>query len=65
MRIAIRFLLSLICAGVILLAGACQSGDQNSNTTATSSATPPGDQPANAANNSSPQPANSNQPSRH
>src|SRR6266567_2672440 len=43
MRISIRFLSLSLVPGLMLLA-ACQTANQNTNTTATTSATPPGEQ---------------------
>src|SRR2546425_5454961 len=44
MRVSIRFLPSSILSAAILVCAACQSTNQNANTTATTSATPPGAQ---------------------
>jgi len=44
MRISIRFLPLSILSAAILVCAACQSSNQNANTTATTSATPPGAQ---------------------
>ncbi len=44
MRISIRFLPLSILSALILVGAACQSTNQNANTTATTSATPPGAQ---------------------
>lgn len=44
MRISIRFLSLSILFGLILIGTACQSTNQNANTTATTAATPPGEQ---------------------
>ena len=44
MRISIRFLPLTILFALILIGGACQSMNQNGNTTATASATPPAEQ---------------------
>jgi hypothetical protein len=44
MRMSIRLASLSLLTGVMLFAAACQSFDQNANTTATSTATPPGEQ---------------------
>src|SRR5438046_8120516 len=44
MRMSIRFVSLSVLAGLIGFSLACQSVDQNANTTATSTATPPGEQ---------------------
>src|SRR2546423_13285659 len=44
MKMSIRFASLSVLAGLIGFSVACQSVDQNANTTATSSATPPGEQ---------------------
>jgi hypothetical protein len=44
MLISLRLLLSLSLAGFALISVACQPPDQNTNTTATTAATPPGEQ---------------------
>src|SRR5256885_15062660 len=44
MRISIRFLSLSILFALILVGAACQSTNQNANTTATTAATPPGEQ---------------------
>jgi len=44
MKISIRFLPLTILFALILVGAACQSTTQNANTTATTAATPPGEQ---------------------